>query len=141
MPIHGFGTTVNILQIQNFPVRDVELEIPIPALESDPTKPDWSIVQRAWWDAITLVYADMMKTGAMRLTLEMRVMGPSDIIMAPQAGNKFGTASIEVLTNLAAGTDGSWRPFVQTIVDAWSSYTVNGKKLNVRPHWAKEWYV
>lgn len=99
------------------------------------------MVQRAWWDAITLVYEDMRKTGAMRLVLEMRIMSSSDVIMAPQTGNKFGTASIEILTNLAAGEDGSWRPFVQKIVDAWTSYEVNGKKLNVRPHWAKEWYV
>lgn len=98
-------------------------------------------MQRAWWDAITLVYEDMRKTGAMRLVLELRIMSSSDVTMAPQTGNKFGTASIEVLTNQAAGEDGSWRPFVQTIVDAWTAYEVNGKKLNVRPHWAKEWYA
>lgn len=98
-------------------------------------------MQRAWWDAISLVYADMKKTGAMRLVLELRIMNSSDVIMAPQTGNQFGTASIEVLTNQAAAEDGSWRPFVQTIVDAWTAYEFNGEKLNVRPHWAKEWYV
>lgn len=96
-------------------------------------------MQRAWWDAISIVYDDMYKTGAMRLVLELRIMSSSDVIMAPQTGNNFGTASIEVLTNLAAGEDNTWQPFVQKIIDTWTAYEVNGKKLNVRPHWAKEW--
>src|SRR5690606_17927194 len=35
--------------VQNMRVRDIELQIPIP-LENG--KPNWTIVQRAWWDAI-----------------------------------------------------------------------------------------
>ncbi|KAL7275820.1 hypothetical protein RUND412_001231 [Rhizina undulata] len=121
--------------IQNMRVRDIELQIPIPPLASDPSKPDWSVVQRAWWDAIALVYAD--DTAPMRTALELRIMSSSDIIMAPQSGNSFGTASIEVLTTMAAVD--VWPPFVQAIIDTWTSYEYNGAKLNVRPHWAKEW--
>lgn len=131
----------NLLQIQNFHVRCTELIIPIPPLESDPSHPDWSVVQRAWWDALSIVTDDMKKTGALRIVLELRIMGSSDIIMAPQTQNKFGSACIEVISNLASGEDGSWQPLVQKLVDAWTSYEDKGQKLNVRPHWAKEWYV
>lgn len=74
----------------------MEFQIPIPALASDPTQPDYSIVQRAWWDIINLCYAE--DDTPMRLTLELRIMGDSKLIMAPQHGNTFGTASIEVIS-------------------------------------------
>lgn len=126
--------------VQNMRVRDIELQIPIPALADDPTKPDWTVVQKAWWDAIEIVYAD--ESAPMRIALELRIMGDSDIIMAPQTGNSFGTASIEVLTTMPAADDGSWAPFAQKIADKWMSYTgPNGTLINTRPHWAKEWYV
>ena len=34
-------------------VRDMEFQIPIPDKDG---KPDFSVVQRAWWDVISLVY-------------------------------------------------------------------------------------
>ncbi|KAL7266367.1 hypothetical protein RUND412_011088 [Rhizina undulata] len=123
--------------VQNMRVRDTELQIPIPPLASDPTKPDWSVVQQAWWDAIAVTYDD--STAPMRITLELRIMSSSDIIMAPQTNNTFGTASIEVLTSMAAADEGVWDQYVQKIIDKWMSYERNGAKLNVRPHWAKEW--
>ncbi|KAL7270660.1 hypothetical protein RUND412_006626 [Rhizina undulata] len=147
LPPHFFGTVENDIKtylidglhfrrgIQNMRVRDIELQIPIPPLASDPSKPDWGLVQRAWWDAIAIVYAD--NNAPMRTALELRIMSSSDVIMAPQSGNFFGTASIEVLTTMAAVD--VWPPFVQAIIDKWTSYEYNGKKLNVRPHWAKEW--
>lgn len=125
--------------VQNMRVRDIEVQIPIPPRADDPTKPDWGVVQKAWWDAITAVYAD--KTAPMRIALEMRIMADSDAIMAPQKGNSFGTASIEVLTTMPAVADGVWKPFAQEVANKWMSYTYNGKLLNTRPHWAKEWYV
>jgi hypothetical protein len=80
-----------------------------------------------------------LQTGALRIVLELRIMRSSEIIMAPQGGNRW-TACIEVISNLAAGNDGSWEPFIQKLADAWSAYkTPDGKPLNVRPHWAKEW--
>jgi hypothetical protein len=54
-------------------VRDIEFQIPIPPLKDDEAKPDFSLVQRAWWDVIKLVYKDAEVPGnpssPMRLTL------------------------------------------------------------------------
>lgn len=116
-------------------VRDIELQIPI-TIENG--EPNWTVVQQAWWDAIALVYADVR--APMRIALEMRIMGGSDVTLAPQEGN-WGTASIEVLTTMAAADQpGLWENFVQKIIDKWMNLEdSSGVKLNVRPHWAKEW--
>jgi len=67
-------------------------------------------------------------------------MGDSKLHMAPQRGNTHGTASIEVLSIPDAVTDDEWLPFIQKVADIWLSYTDSeGKLLDVRPHWAKEW--
>jgi hypothetical protein len=124
--------------IQNMRVRDIEFQIPLTPLPGDPSKPDFTVARRAWWDVIKLVYRD--SSTPMRLTLELRIMNGSDMIMAPQRGNDLGTASIEVLSIPDAVTDEEWQPFIQEVADTWMSYTdAEGKKLNVRPHWAKEW--
>lgn len=124
--------------IQNMRVRDVELQIPLPPRKDDPSKPDFSIVQRAWWDVINLVYQDA-ETGddpssAMRVALEMRVMGGSNVTLAPQRDNDLGTLSIEVLTLPDAVADNEWHEFAQKVINLWMGYGGN-----VRPHWAKEW--
>lgn len=73
------------------------------------------------------------------MPLEMRVMGASEVTMAPQRGNKLGTCAIEVLTLRALS--GIWEPYAQQVLDKWTSYKDNeGNRLAVRPHWAKEWY-
>jgi hypothetical protein len=124
--------------IQNMRVLDMELEIPIPPLAGNPTKPDWDVARRAWWDAIELVYA-ALPGGPMRIALEMRITAGSQITMAPQYGNALGTCSIEVLTNLNV-TSSEWPSFMQEIADRWMAYTApDGTPLNVRPHWAKQW--
>ena len=123
--------------IQNFRVLDMEFEIPVPPRADDPTRPDWSICRRAWWDVIRSVYE--RADAPMRVTLEMRVMGGSDILMAPEYGNSLGTCSIEVLTNLRTPT-AEWTRFMQDLTDLWMSYKdPRGRPLNVRPHWAKQW--
>ena len=123
--------------IQNFRVLDMEFEIPVPPLADDPTQADWSICQRAWWDVIASVYA--AADAPMRVTLEMRIMGGSDITMAPEYGNILGTCSIEVLTSLITPTT-EWNSFCQNLTNRWTSYTdPAGQPLNVRPHWAKQW--
>jgi hypothetical protein len=123
--------------IQNFRVLDMEFEIPIPPLAGDPTQPDWSICQHAWWDVIAAVYG--ASDAPMRVTLEMRIMGGSDITMAPQYGNSLGTCSIEVLTTLIT-PEAEWVSFMQNLANRWTSYTDSaGEPLNVRPHWAKQW--
>jgi hypothetical protein len=69
-------------------------------------------------------------------------MGDSKLLLAPQYGNTHGTASIEVLSIPDVVSDGEWVPFLQKVVDLWSSYKdAGGELLNVRPHWAKEWCV
>jgi hypothetical protein len=123
--------------IHNFRVRDMEFEIPIPPRADDPARPDWSICQRAWWDVIRNVY--QRADAPMRVALEMRIMGGSGITMAPQHGNRFGTCSIEVLTHLRTPAR-EWRKFMQDITKLWMSYKdSDGRPLNVRPHWAKQW--
>lgn len=128
--------------IQNLRVYDMEFEIPIPARADDPTKPDWTICQKAWWAVIKIFYDRYNldnKDVPMRLTMEMRIMGDSNILIAPQHGNPFGTCSIEVLTLLTTPKD-EWQDFIQEITDAWSAFTdASGNPLNIRPHWAKEW--
>ncbi|CCO34347.1 hypothetical protein BN14_08444 [Rhizoctonia solani AG-1 IB] len=123
--------------IQNMRCLDSEWEIPIPESSKDPGSRDHSFVQRAWWDAISILYS--RDDVPMRLALEMRLTGGSDVILAPQRGNKFGTTSIEVLTIPTTPKD-EWHSFLQQIADAWTSYKDStGTYLNSRPHWAKEW--
>jgi hypothetical protein len=127
--------------IQNLRVVDMELEIPIPTKDD---KPDWSICRRAWWDIIQLVYKHE-KAGKypLRVALEMRIMGGSNVIMAPQYGNKHGTCSIEVLTTLQVPTK-EWHAFMQEVADIWHGYSKiykdhEGNPINTRSHWAKQW--
>lgn len=125
--------------VQNMRLSDLELEIPIPASASDPNQPDYTVIQKAWWDAIIAAYQD--DKAPMRMVLEMRMTGGSDLIMAPQKGNdRFGTASIEILTTIPAVEDGSWAPYAQKVLDGWMKLVDgNGARLKSRPHWAKEW--
>lgn len=78
----------------------------------------------------------------MRVALEMRLTGGSQILLAPQLNNDFGTVSIEVLTTEAAPEE-AWKSFMQQVVDKWTGYRppgiTGGPYLNARPHWAKEW--
>jgi hypothetical protein len=74
------------------------------------------------------------------MPLEMRIMGDSNVIMAPQRGNKLGTCAIEVLT-LQSCKD-IWPAFAQDVLKEWMDLRhFGGHELNIRPHWAKEWQV
>jgi hypothetical protein len=89
------------------------------------------------WDVIRNVYE--RADAPLRVALEMRIMGGSDITMAPQHGNNFGTCSIEILTNETT-SHRQWTRFKEDIANVWTSYKDPfGQQLNVRPHWAKEW--
>ncbi|KAG2420123.1 hypothetical protein HFD88_004923 [Aspergillus terreus] len=102
--------------IQNTRVRDLELEIPLPHQADNLDKPDFTIVQHAWWEAII----------------------KANVLMAPQRGNRLGTASIEVLTLESVAQ--YWDAFAQEVLDKWMELREwKGQKLNIRPHWAKEW--
>ena len=76
----------------------------------------------------------------MRVALEMRLTGGSNVFLAPQRGNEF-TASIEVLTTLITPKD-DWATFMQQVADKWTSYDVRDDQGNLmypRPHLAKQW--
>jgi hypothetical protein len=104
-----------------------------------PTKDNLDIVRKAWWQAIILAYKNI-EACPMRMPLEMRIMGSSDVLMAPQRGNTHGTCAIEVLT--PRFMENEWHQFAQAVLDQWMSLrNWHGKPLNIRPHWAKEWYV
>lgn len=124
--------------IRHTQVRDVEIEIPIPLKENG--EPDWSICQKAWWDAIYVIYRRLENTETLpiNLTLEMRIMNGSDITMAAQKGNAF-TCCIEVLSTLLVPY-GEWKSAVEEIIAAWVSYKdKDNNPLLIRTHWAKEW--
>jgi len=122
--------------IQNFRCWDTEWEIPIGKVQG---KPNYDTIQRAWWDGITAIYN--RKDAPVRVALEMRLTGGSNVILAPQRGNEV-TASIEVLTTLITPKD-DWLSFMQQIADKWTSYEVvkdsKGNIVYPRPHWAKQW--
>lgn len=73
-----------------------------------------------------------------RMPLEMRIMGSSEVIMAPQRGNSLGTCSIEVLT--LENAQDLRKPYAEGVLSIWLSYTdSDGKLVKTRPHWAKQW--
>ena len=125
--------------IRHIRVRDVEMEIPIPLKEDG--EPDWTICQKAWWDAIYAIYGRLEETGTLpiNLTLEMRIMNGSNVTMAAQRNNAY-TCSIEVLSTLLVPHD-EWKEFAEQIIARWLQVTdSNNNPLNIRTHWAKEWY-
>ncbi|KAI0843225.1 hypothetical protein F5Y06DRAFT_257215 [Hypoxylon sp. FL0890] len=129
--------------IQNVRVRDMELEIPLqPKVgslkDAGPDDPiDWSLVQKAWWDAILAAYKHK-DTCPQRMPLEMRITGSSNVTMAPFRGHILGTCSIEVLT--LQNMEAKWSPYAQYVLDQWMELKDNqGQYLETRPHWAKEW--
>ncbi|KAF5604351.1 oxidoreductase [Fusarium pseudocircinatum] len=82
------------------------------------------------WAPILLAYKNS-KQRPMRMPLEMRIMGGSDVIMALKRGNSFGTRSAANI----------WEPFAQLVLDEWMALKdpATGERLKTRPHWAKEW--
>jgi hypothetical protein len=151
--------------IQNMQVLDMEWEMPVtaqaaatanaqpsqsatngtatesskgkdPEGAASPVKRDWTITQKAWWDGILAMEAD---PSVVRIALEMRVMGGSRILLAPQGGNDLGTCSIEVLSTLNT-PPAEWEKFCQSLTDTWLSYVdASGNRLRWRPHWCKQW--
>lgn len=90
------------------------------------------------WDGISAIYS--RKDAPVRVALEMRLTGGSEVVLAPQRGNT-GTISIEVLTTLVTPQD-DWLSFMQQVADKWTAYDIRdaaGNALLPRPHWAKQW--
>ncbi|TIA52972.1 hypothetical protein D6C79_01742 [Aureobasidium pullulans] len=95
--------------------RNMEIELPIPPLATDNSKPDWLTVRKAWWGAVNLVYSSA--NSPMRLAMDMRITGDSDIIMAPQRGNSHGTVALEIGSVTDTVTEEEWQTFCQSFVD------------------------
>ncbi|KAG9685482.1 hypothetical protein KCU95_g10292, partial [Aureobasidium melanogenum] len=96
--------------------RNMALELPIPSSPKDKNRPDWTTVRKAWWSVIDLVYRSA--NSPMRLAMDMRITGDSDIIMAPQRGNNHGTVAIEIGSIIDTVTEEEWQTFCQELVDA-----------------------
>lgn len=132
--------------IQNVRVLDTEMEIPLLPKSGVPLSEakfedeiDFSNVQRAWWDAILTAYK-YQDTCPQRMPLEMRITGPSQVIMAPFRGHTLGSASIEILT-LENMRGKLWDDYAQEVLNHWMNLKDSrGDYLTTRPHWAKEWY-
>lgn len=129
--------------LQNMQFYNMEWFIRIPPESSPPAstsepqvKRNWAITQKAWWDGILLMEAE---PSVVRIALEMRIMGGSNIILAPQRGNDLGTTCLDLITTLNTPT-ADWVAFCQKISDKWNSYTdAKGKRLHARFHWGKQW--
>jgi hypothetical protein len=119
-------------------VRDMECEISIPIVDG---RTDWTVCLKAWWAVIKIFYDRYRADGddvPMAMALEMRIMGGSDMLMAPQRGNTH-TCSIEVLTTQSVNAV-KWRKFTEQVISEWMKITDSaGRPLSVRPRWGKEW--
>ena len=109
----------------------MEAQIPIPSLPDG--SPDFSIVSKAWWDAIDLIEKSAeAKIYACDMALELRIMGGSDVTMAPQFGNKHGTLSIEPVSTRMVHEE-VWEDFKEELAEVWMSYKdFDGTPLNTR---------
>jgi hypothetical protein len=124
-----------------FRVKDFEAEIRIPKKPSS-DELDLSVVQAAWWDTIK-IFDSYRQRGLCppNLTLEMRITGGTESVLAPQYEND-ATCSIEVLSTLPLTAEHvqQLKEFNTEVFRAWSSYKdAYGNPLPCRPHWAKEW--
>lgn len=134
--------------IQNIRVLDTEMEIPLLPKSGVPLSEakfedeiDFSNVQRAWWAAILTAYKpEHQDTCPQRMPLELRITGPSQVIMAPFRGHNLGSASIEILT-LENMRGKLWDNYAQEVLNHWMGLKDSrGEYLTTRPHWAKQWY-
>ena len=71
------------------------------------------------------------------MALELRVMGGSQVLMAPQYGNKHGTLAIEPVSTRIVHKE-VWEDFKVELAKKWMNYRDHdGTLLKSRVHWAK----
>eukprot|EP01130_Rhizamoeba_saxonica_P003923 TRINITY_DN1621_c0_g1_i2.p1 TRINITY_DN1621_c0_g1~~TRINITY_DN1621_c0_g1_i2.p1 ORF type:complete len:457 (-),score=103.25 TRINITY_DN1621_c0_g1_i2:101-1471(-) len=125
-----FRRGIHMLQTRDF---EVLVEIPV----DEDGNPQLDIVRELWWEGIALQYSKEFNEhwNPMNLTIELRVMAGSKVLMAPQFGNKY-TCAIEALALHKVNEEG-WQWYKETLTNIW--YEV-AQKYGVRilPHWAKE---
>jgi hypothetical protein len=77
-------------------------------------QPDWALVQAAWWGVHDLVAAyEQSGKFPVDTVIEMRLLGGSDMHLAPYQGNAHGTISIEICSSILV-------PF-----ELWEEFKVN----------------
>ncbi|KAJ3028787.1 UNVERIFIED_CONTAM: hypothetical protein HDU68_000910 [Siphonaria sp. JEL0065] len=126
--------------INNLKVNDMEFECRIPESNKAAGTPDYTICSSLFWVAVDI--AESMSGGPVRIAVEMRVTGPSDVILAPQRGNKFGTCSIEILQLAETNPEEKalWKQVKQRVFDAWLQVAKEyGVENGLLPHFAKDW--
>ena len=75
---------------------------------------------------------------AVDMALELRIMGGSNVLMAPQYGNKHGTLAIEPVSTRIVHKE-VWEDFKEKLAEVWMNYKdYDGTHLVSRVHWAKE---
>jgi len=115
-----------------------EVNIPIPA-GPDGASPNWEVVKESW-QIMMDVSEEFNRDGKYPsdLGLESRLMAGSDLLMAPQHGNRW-TQSIEVSASPLVPRH-IWEEFKNALALRWSKMVdpLTGQKLKMRPHWAKE---
>ena len=75
---------------------------------------------------------------AVDMALELRIMGGSNVLMAPQYGNKHGTLAIEPVSTRIVHKE-VWEDFKEELAKVWMNYKdYDGTPLLSRVHWAKE---
>ena len=95
-------------------------------------------MSRAWWDAVDLIEkSEEAGVFAVDMALELRVMGGSQVLMAPQFGNKHGTLAIEPVSTRIVHKE-VWEDFKVELAKVWMKYRDHdGSLLKSRVHWAK----
>jgi len=114
-----------------------EVNIPIPPTAEG--TPNWEIVKQSWKDMMNIsAQFNAENKYPSDLGMESRLMAGSDLLLAPQHGNKW-TQSIEVSGSPLVPRE-IWEEFKNALALKWSNYVdpLTGEKLIMRPHWAKE---
>jgi hypothetical protein len=119
--------------IQNYRVRDLEVEIAIPIYDG---QLDLELARKAWWAAKN--YSDSDNKDGINLTIEMRIFGTSKVTMAPEYGYP-ATCSIEILSNMLL-PERVWNQTMNKMWALWKNLKdCKGNPVVIRPHWGKEW--
>ena len=138
MPVSNL---INFGHIQNIRVRNMEFSIPIPNLENG--EADFNICREIWWGTISIIYKwRKYNKCPVKLSVEMRIIDKSDILLSTEYGNNFGTCCIEVVTTTNID-EYEWLIFRQDLVNLWALIALNYKKNNeplaIIPHFTKDW--